>query len=331
MASTSGRGQENIAWQQVERAIRIQKGEIEDPATLPVIFMAEPEDDWQDEAVWRAVNPGLDYGYPDLDAYRDKARLAEQSVHERDSFLQFNLNRWLDQSTSPFVEMPIYDRGAGEVDLADMAATQAPCWLGVDLSKNEDLTVVVAAWRDGAGYAVHAWFFCPEDNLRARGERHGVDYLTWAEAGFIIPTPGNTVDLRAVEDHIRELCARFNVQEVAFDPTYGRAMMANLNADGILAVEFRQGWASMAPAVKELERAILSGGLRHGGHPVLRWNFDNIQVETDKAGNRMFHKGKSGNKIDGAVATAMAVARAAAAEGQFTTSADWFTEELWMA
>jgi len=91
IASTSGRGQENIAWQQVERAIRIQKGEIDDPATLPVIFMAEPEDDWQDEAVWRAVNPGLDYGYPDLDAHRDKARLAEQSVHERDSFLQFNL------------------------------------------------------------------------------------------------------------------------------------------------------------------------------------------------------------------------------------------------
>ncbi len=331
IASTSGRGQENTAWQQVERAIRIQKGEIEDPATLPVIFMAEPDDDWQDEALWFAVNPGLPHGYPNLDAYRDKARLAEHSPTERDSFLQFNLNRWLDQSLSPFVEMPVYDRGAREVDLADLASSQAQCWLGVDLSKNEDLTVVVAAWRDGDGYAVYPWFFCPEDNLRSRGERHGVDYLAWAEAGFIIPTPGNTVDLRAVEDHIRELCARFNVQEAAFDPTYGRAMMADLNADGIQAVEFRPGGVSMAPAVKELERAILSGGFRHGGHPVLRWNFDNIQVETDKAGNRMFHKGKSGNKIDGAVAAAMAVARASAAEDRLVTRADWFTDDLWIA
>ncbi len=201
----------------------------------------------------------------------------------------------------------------------------------MDLSKNEDLTVIVAAWRDGNGYKVWAWFFSPEDNLRARGERHGVDYLQWAEDGFIIPTPGNTVDLRMVEDQIRELCARFNVKEIDFDPTYGRAMMADLTADGLPAAEFRQGWVSMAPAVKELERAILSGNFTHGGHPVLRWNFSNIQVETDKAGNRMFHKGKSGNKIDGAVAAAMAVARAAEGGESFVTAADWFTEDMWLA
>jgi phage terminase large subunit-like protein len=120
------------------------------------------------------------------------------------------------------------------------------------------------------------------------------------------------------------------VREIAFDPTFGRAMMANLVEDGLPAVEFRQGWISMAPAVKELERVILARQLRHGGHPVLRWNFGNVQVETDKAGNRMFHKGKSGNKIDGAVATAMAVARASAGEVTFTSSADWFTEDMWL-
>ncbi|KAF0128499.1 MAG: phage terminase, partial [Xanthobacteraceae bacterium] len=66
----------------------------------------------------------------------------------------------------------------------------------------------------------------------------------------------------------------------------------------------------MAPAIKELERAIIARRLRHGGHPVLRWNFENVAVETDKAGNKSFHKGKSRDRIDGAVATAMAVSRA---------------------
>lgn len=64
IASTSGRGQENLAWKTVEYAIKVQKGEIDDPATLPVIFMAEPGDDWTDESVWHAVNPGLAHGYP---------------------------------------------------------------------------------------------------------------------------------------------------------------------------------------------------------------------------------------------------------------------------
>lgn len=331
VASTSGRGQENLAWKTVEYAIKVQKGEIDDPATLPVIFMAEAKDDWEDEDVWFGVNPGLPHGYPDLASYRDKAQKARHWPFERDSFLQFNLNRWLDQSTSPFVEMPVYDDCGSEVDLEDLEARQVPCWLGVDLSKNEDLTCVVAAFANDGTYDVHPVFFCPEENLRARGERHGVDYLEWARQGFIIPTPGNVVDHRAVEDHIRELCARFNVREIDFDPHYGRSMMSNLGEDGLPVAEFRQGWVSMAPAVMELERAILSRQLRHGGHPVLRWNFSNIQVETDKAGNRMFHKGKSGNKIDGAVAAAMAVARASAGESQFITDQDWFTDDMYMA
>lgn len=332
IASTSGRGHENMAWEQVSRAIKVQKGEIDDPATLPVIFMAEAHDDWKSEEVWRAVNPGLDHGYPDIMGFRDKAQRAEHSPFERDSFLQFNLNVWLDQSTSPFVEMRTYDQGASEVDEDELEVVQAPCWIGVDLSKNEDLTAVVVCWRDGdTGYQVKPYFFCPEGNLRSRGELHGVDYITWAEEEFIIPTPGNVVDLVAVENHIRDICARHQVEEIAFDPTYGRHMMTSLSEDGLPVAEFRQGWVSMAPAVKELERAILAGRFKHGAHPVLRWNFDNIQLRVDPAGNRSFHKGKSGNKIDGAVATAMAVARCAANENQFVSDADWFTEEMLIA
>lgn len=330
--STSGRGQENLAWQAVEYAIRVQKGQIDDPATLPIIWMAEPEDDWQDEELWHAVNPGMKHGYPDLAAFRDKAKKAEASPFERDSFLQFNLNRWLDQSTSPFVEMAVYDRGRWEVDLDDLEMEQAPCWIGVDLSKNDDLTAVVACWRtEDGGYSVHPWFFCPEEALRLKGERHGVDYMTWAADGHIIATPGNTVDLRAVEEHIRELCARFHVQEVAFDPAFGRVMLADLAEDGLPAVEMRQGWVTMGPAVKELERVILGGTFRHGGHPVLRWCFENVQVQTDGAGVRMMHKGKSGNKIDGAVACAMAVGRAAVGGERFNTGASWFTDDMWEA
>ena len=68
--------------------------------------------------------------------------------------------------------------------------------------------------------------------------------------------------------------------------------------------------------------------LTHGAHPVLRWNFENIAVHTDPAGNRMFHKGKSRDRIDGAVACAMAVARAAAGDGGSSVyeSDEWSAE-----
>ena len=45
-------------------------------------------------------------------------------------------------------------------------------------------------------------------------------------------------------------------------------------------------------------------------HPVLRWNFDNVCVETDAAGNIKPSKKRSTERIDGAVATIMGLDRA---------------------
>lgn len=111
----------------------------------------------------------------------------------------------------------------------------------------------------------------------------------------------------------RELCDQFDVRR-SFDPHTARNILNNLLEDVFPVVEMRQGWVTMAPAIKELERAIIGGKLVHGGHPVLRWNFSNIACETDKAGNKAFHKGKSRDRIDGAQATAMAVGRASSGD-----------------
>ena len=45
---------------------------------------------------------------------------------------------------------------------------------------------------------------------------------------------------------------------------------------------------------------------------MLRWCFENVSIHTDSAGNRLMHKGRSRDRIDGAAAAWMAVSRAAA-------------------
>ena len=124
--------------------------------------------------------------------------------------------------------------------------------------------------RDGDGYLIWPWFFCPEERLRERADRDQVPYPSWADGGFITPTPGNVVDFRSVQAHIRELCARFNVREIAFDPYLARNMMNELGEDGLPAVEMRQGFITMAPAVKELERAIVAEQSAGVERPVIR-------------------------------------------------------------
>ena len=59
----------------------------------------------------------------------------------------------------------------------------------------------------------------------------------------------------------------------------------------------------------KIEDMTLEQKLAHGGHPVLRWNMDNIFIRTDPAGNIKADKEKSTEKIDGAIATIMALDR----------------------
>lgn len=315
----AGRGQENLAFELLKYARRVQSGEVEDPGFLPVLFESEPDADWQDEDLWHFVNPGLAHGYPDIDGLRQMAHEGKERPAERDNFRQFHLNTWLDYSASPFVAMSIYDEG-GKQELDDefltrMQSDQVPCYLGVDLSSTNDLTAVVACWGDReTGYTVHPWFYLPKDNINRNSNKDGVNYPLWEEQGLITLTDGNVIDYHAVEAQIAELCARYNVREIAIDRALARNTISNLLDMGLPVVEFQQGWVSMSPAINELERAILARRFNHGGHPILRWHFDNIAVRTDSAGNRTFHKGRSKDRIDGAVATAMSVARAAAGD-----------------
>ena len=75
-------------------------------------------------------------------------------------------------------------------------------------------------------------------------------------------------------------------------------------------VAFGQGFVSMGAPTKELLRLTLDGKLAHGGHKVMRWMADNMEVSQDPAGNVKPDKKKSREKIDGMVAGIMALDRA---------------------
>lgn len=312
--TTAGRGRENIAHDLFQYACKVARGEIDDPSFLPILFCPGEGADWRSEKTWRLANPGLDLGFPDIAGLRQLAKEADARPADRESFKQLHCNLWLDSSAAPFVDPQVFDACGGPVDLDKMK--DFPCWLAVDLSSVSDLTVIVCCWRgDDDELYVHPFYFCPAENMRRRADRDRVPYTVWAEQGFITPTPGEVIDQGAVEDKLRELCETYDVREIAFDPYIAQQIMGSLGEEGLPVVAMRQGSLTMGPAIRDLETSIVGGTLRHGGHPILRWNFSNVVVETDKAGLKSFSKGKARERIDGAVACAMAVSRATAAGG----------------
>lgn len=325
IATTAGRGTEGVAAEMYDYARRVALGEIENPAFLPIIFGADPEDDWLDEAVWHRVNPGLAHGFPSLEGLRTLAREAEHRPSDRYAFQQFNLNLWQANSRSPLFDLDTFDACAvDEIDETDLA--DLPCYLGVDLSLNSDLSAVVAAFRhDDGRVTVLPAVFAPGDDLRARADRDGVPYEAWRDAGHITATPGPIVDQEAVEDHIRELCARFDVREIGVDPHLARRLMQNLADDALPVFEFRQTPLNMGVAAGDLERTVTAKMIRHDGHPVLRTHCANVVASRNETtGLTKMHKARRTDRIDAAVACAMAVSRACAgdAAGSIYESAD---------
>ena len=123
-------------------------------------------------------------------------------------------------------------------------------------------------------------------------------------------TEGNVVHYGFIEKFIEELGTRFNIREIAFDRWGAVQMVQNLEGMGFTVVPFGQGFKDMSPPTKEFMKLTLGGRIAHGGHPVLRWNMDNIFIRTAPAGNIKADKEKSTEKIDGAIATIMALDRA---------------------
>lgn len=311
VATTAGRGQDNLAWEVIEDARKVARGEVDDPSILPILFEADRDADWRDEDLWHEVNPGLRHGYPSIDGFRRHAKRAERSVGERQSLLQLKLNMWLDTATDPFVDLMVYDQGKKAFD--SDALKEEPCWLGVDLSSKIDLSVIVACWRLAEGYLVKPWFFIPEDNIDDREDGSGATYRQWVDEGLVIATPGNVIDHRFIRDKIVELNEEFRINEIAFDPALAQGVQPDLLDMGLPVVDMPQRPSVMMPAYHELERAILGGEFHHGGNPVLRHCFSNVVVRRSDLGHVVkFGKPKLWLSIDGAVAAAMAVARCAA-------------------
>lgn len=314
IATTAGRGHETLAAEQFDYARRVALGEIDNPEFLPIIFGAEPDDDWQSEDVWHRVNPGLKHGFPSLSGLRSLAKEAADHPAERYSFQQYNLNIWHGNSRDPLFSMATYDARRFDDDETDLAAL--PCWVGVDMAKNGDTAAVVAAWlHDDGQITIKPWFFVPGEDLKERAERDGVPYERWRDEGLITATPGPIIDPDAVEDHLRDLAARHDVQEIAFDPHLAKLIMQHLHDDGLPVVELRQAPLTMGVAIGDLERTVNGRFIRHDGHPVLRHHFDSVVASRNEStGLVRMHKDKKTDRIDGAVASAMAVHRAVVGE-----------------
>ena len=316
--STAGFKGRNYGWVLWEECLSILAGGLKDATALVVIFAADPEDDWTDEAVWAKANPNLGIS-PKIEYLRAECAKARDNPRLENDFRRYHLNQWTEQVVR-WLSLAKWDACAPDAEAWKRLPIELRgrrCFGGLDLSSVSDLTALVWVFPPvaaGEQWKLVVRLWCPAESIELRARRDRVPYDLWARAGAVTATAGNVVDYDAIERQVKADAEVFDVQGVAIDRWNATGTAVRLAEDGANVVMFGQGFASMSAPSKEWERLVLSQLLDHGGHPALRWMIGNIAIATDEAGNIKPTKLKSSEKIDGPVAGIMGLGLAIAEE-----------------
>jgi len=304
--TTAGFDKHSICYEKYDYACKVRDGIIDDPKFFPVLFEAGEDDDWTQEETWRKANPNLGVSVS-LDYLKSACKEAQDIPAKENTFKRLHLNIWTEQETR-WLSMQKWAACDEKYDEADLVGK--PCFAGLDLSSNKDITGFVMLFDVGNRYVAVPRFWIPRDNAHDREKRDQVPYSVWARQGFLTMTDGNVIDYNYVLDDIMKDFEKFDVRGVAFD-RFGfeavRQRFVNAGVSEDKFVSFGQGYVSMSPPMKELEKLVLEGALIHNDNPVLNWMASNVAVVQDPAGNVKTDKSKSIEKIDGIVATIMAL------------------------
>lgn len=279
-----------------------------DPRIKVEIYSAPVDIDPFSIKAIRAANPHYDDFMNKEEVFR-QANDAKRMPSREASYRNLILNQRV-EARNPFISRQVWkENGASPKELEDGDDVFA----GLDLSSVSDLTALVLLHDRDDAWDVHPTFWLPEDGLPEKSKNDRVPYDLWAKDGLLQTTPGASIEYEYIAAYLRDVFDRYNVRALAFDRYNMKFLKPWLERAGFTEeelkrfIEFGQGFVSMSPAIREFESLLLSRKLRHGNHPVLTMCVNNATIVTDPAENRKFIKGKATGRIDGAVATAMAV------------------------
>jgi phage terminase large subunit-like protein len=338
--TTAGvRNESPLAYRLHEKTLRINEGVISDPTFYGRIYGASKTDDWTDEKTWIKANPSLiqNGGFLDIEKIRQKYQSSLSDSEGQRTFKRYYLNLW-DEKERRAIDLADWDACKGEWDAVGLRE-KAPedkirpldpdmlrrffgrkCWAGVDLSMTTDMSALALVFESATdklnplehGFDILAFYWLPEENIRKRELRDGMPYQTWAEQGFIELSPGRVIDYRDVKARIAWADEMFDLQEVCFDPWNSRQISVPMIEEGYRCFDVRQGFQTLNEPSKKLLSLVASRKLRHGGHPVLRWNAQCLSTR-ELNDNLMFSKperSKDTARIDGIAAMVDALSRA---------------------
>lgn len=318
MITTAGFDTGGVCYEERTYMASVLMGEVQDDSVFGIMYTLDEWDDWTQPEAWQKANPCWGTAVrPEIVEQLAKKAMTIPSF--QNNFRTKHLNEWMN-ADSVWMDMAKWDQASmPHVKMDQMQGLFTECFVGIDLASKKDLAAVSYLFTldDEAceilkvpfnmKYMLFTQFYLPQE---AAEQGENSQYLGWVHDGYIKATPGNVTDFATIEDDVIRNCKKFEIEEVAFDPWQSTQMAQNMQKHGLEPIEYRNTVATMSEPMKAFDALIISDKMVHEGNPCMRWNVSNTVCHFDAKDNIFPRKTRVENKIDGVVATIMALGRA---------------------
>ncbi|WP_302401631.1 terminase large subunit [Alistipes communis] len=301
--TTAGFDKSGVCYAYRENVIKVLRGVNEDDSLFGIIYTLDDKSEWDDPKMWIKANPNLGVSLS-ADYLADQVKDAKNRPEAVRNVMTKNVDLWVDAERTWILD-DVWQKCIGTTDPADLKG--CACWGGLDLSNVSDITAYVLLFHENDRFQLLPHFWIPEEKMLEKIRKENINYDKWAAEGYVTVTPGNVIDYDFVKADILRIVADYDLRTSAYDRWNSSQTIIDLQNEGMECNPFGQGYGSMSAPTKEFEKLVLTGKIEHFGNPVLRWMLASTLVKTDPAGNIKPDKEKSTQKIDGIVASIMAL------------------------
>ncbi|MDP1497530.1 terminase large subunit [Bacillus velezensis] len=276
----------------------------------------DKDDDIKDERNWIKANPILASHEVGKKYLRDRLEMALAIPEKMRDYLTKNMDVWVNMRDGGYMDMQAWT-DCGSDQLSDLKNRE--CYVGIDLSKTIDLTAASFVFPlDDGRVAVESHSFMPEDTFFERMKTDNVPYDTWKDRGWLTTTDGAVVDYDYIRAYIKKMEQEngWRIKEIGYDPYNATQFAQQMEADGYVMIEIRQGVATLSEPTKGFRAKVKSKKVIHPKNSLLTWAMGNAVTKVDAQENIMLDKSKSTQRIDPVAALINAYVRASQTDNE---------------
>ena len=299
--TTSGYINDSIYDEMLRRATRFLLGDSKETKLLPMLYMIDDIEKWNDIGELRKSNPNLGMSVS-VDYMLEEIAVAEGSLSKKAEFITKYCNLKQTSSLAWLGANVIEDATGDALRLEDFRGCY--CVAGIDLSRTTDLTAgVIVIERDGELY-VFARFWLPSERIEELTAIDQVPYNIYAQRGLLYPSGANIVEYSDVFDWFTELVEKYEIYplKVGYDRYSATYLVQQMSAYGFHMDDVFQGF-NLHPVIQEVEGLMKDRKIHIGDNDLLKIHMFNsaLKVSTEKGRSKLV-KIKPTAHIDGMAA-----------------------------